>query len=71
MERMECFRVNAGSVGAGCPVRNGTLQNVPEMPNPIQDLVEQAKTEIFVHPSFKGKGPTVPCWYAVLLTTFW
>jgi hypothetical protein len=69
MECMECFRVNVGSVWAGCPVRDWTLQNVPEMPNPIQDPVEQAKTEIFAHPSFKGNGPTVPCWYAVLLTT--
>ena len=66
---MERFRVNTDPVWPGCPVRDGILQNVPVMPNPIQGPVEQAGTEILAHPSFSSMGPTVPCWYAVPLTT--
>jgi hypothetical protein len=69
IERMECFHVNAGDVWISCPIRDKAFQIIPLVPNPLQNLDMQAKTEIFAHTPFKRGGPIVPCWYAVLLTT--
>jgi hypothetical protein len=68
---MERFRSNVGIVEASCLVCDETLQNVPALSNPVLDPVEQTRTEILARPPFSGMGQTVPCWYAVLLTTAW
>jgi hypothetical protein len=53
IERMECFRVNAGYVLIGCPASDNTLQIVPLMPNHLQNLDILEKTEIFPNTPIK------------------